>query len=158
MHVVTGIVASVLFLICVSTSPIVDQQAVQDIFEGEENFVNSLEPEQQTRWTQIRNELYDTIVNKAIGTAGEQDQNDVAGKDVEDFIASLNPTQRGWIQIIWRKTNRIVSKSFDTPWIPNASRVPVRGTCGGGCILSSQCERYSSSRDCRCTWFSCRRF
>ncbi|CAF0964407.1 unnamed protein product [Rotaria magnacalcarata] len=158
MHVVIGIIASVLFLICVSASPVVDQKAAEDVLEGEDNFVNSLEPEQQTRWTQIRNQLYDTIVNEAIGDDGEQDQNGEAAKDVEDFITSLNPTQRGWITIIWGKANRIVSKSFGSAGRFHPRGVLSRGTCGGGCITSGQCARYSGSSNCRCSWFSCRMF
>lgn len=52
MRVIFGIAASLLLLICVSTSPIVEERAAQSILKGEEDFVNSLEPEQQSWWTE----------------------------------------------------------------------------------------------------------
>jgi hypothetical protein len=146
-----------LLLICVSTSPVAEKPAVPNVLKGEEDFVNSLKPDQQNWWTKNRQKVFDSVVNATIGVSGQSDQNKEAVEEIEDFIKSLNPTQRE----LWSKlrskadtiiTEFIASRGTHYPGI----ELHRHAACGGGCILSTQCVNWDGgNRNCRCSWFSC---
>ncbi|CAF1415868.1 unnamed protein product [Adineta steineri] len=156
MHAVIGTIAWMLIFICVSTSPIAEQQGPQDILQAEEKFVSSLVPEQQTRWIENRQRLFDSVVSPTTDVSDERDQNDEADEEAEDFIKSLSPIQRRYWFKLRNKAARIVAKFEASRGLYPAIKHSGRAACGAGCISSTQCSNYDNgNRNCRCSWFLC---
>lgn len=157
MRVVIGVIASVLFLICVSASLVVEKRAVEDILETKERFVDSLEPEQRSWWSENRQKLFDAVANTAVGTSEEESQDDEAVEEMKDFIKSLNPRQQSLWSKLRNKATKIITKYVAIHGThPAAIELRSLARCGGGCVLSSQCVNWSGGNgDCRCSWFTC---
>lgn len=151
-----GVNATVLLVLCASISLSVSGQARQAALEVTEVFVQSLNEHQQGWWRDNQEKLFNSLVSAVMdsGNASHEVGEGIAG--MSEFVKSLDTEQQKMWAIIKEKASKAVTEFLVSPATNTLGQRSRRSVCGGGCITSDQCVKWSGKCNCRCTWFTCR--
>lgn len=150
--------ALVVLLLCASMVISINGQSTQDILETTEYFIKSLNENQQSWWKENQEKLFNIVVSTAMGFDKEATQTGEEIPGLDDFFKSLDSNQHEMWSRIQDKANGAVTQVLSPAAMNPLVQRSRRAVCGGGCIFSRQCVRWSGSNRCRCTWFSCRSY